>query len=83
MPIDQGRMQVSHLQEQLILRGNLRVQRENMQPNKFAWIVGSMENSIDDKKEPWNVLKKFHEKKKHEASGGRDTTQDSVVHFIV
>ena len=61
----------------------LQVQRENPQPRKIAWLVGSKETSTTFKKEPWNGLKTCHEKNnKHEDSSGKDTTEDSVAHSV-
>lgn len=60
--------------------GSLQVHRENMKPKKSAWLVGSKDNYIDRKKEPWNGLKPYHERKNQEASRSREITEDSLVH---
>ncbi len=64
------------------MSGSLQVQRENTQLKKIAWSVGSKETSTTHKKESWNGIKFYHEKKKLEASGGNETTKDGVVHSI-
>lgn len=78
-PKDQGNKKVPRTQRESSLSGILRVKRENPQPTKNAWSVGSKKNSIVGKKELWNGMKGYHEKER-EDFGGRDTTKDSVVH---
>lgn len=55
-PIDNVKKQVHEIQRESSLSGSMQVQRENLQPKKSAWSVGSKESCIR-KKELWNELK--------------------------
>lgn len=84
-PIDhekqkQEKVRVLEVQRGVSSSRGLLVQRENVQPKKSAWSVGSKGDSTTGKKESWNGLKAFQEKKKQEASSGSDTFEKGVVH---
>ena len=79
-PRDQGKRQVLENQRESSSSRSMQVQRENMQPKKSARSMRSTETLKTSKKEPWNGMKAYHERKKREAPGSRDTIKDNMLH---